>query len=180
VNRPPAEAANAPRVILEGEAPPTRPPAPRLDFGWEQAVAPVPPPRLPSRWSGLGRAAAGLVVLLLGLGALDAANFVLDQFARGTFTGLLTLGVVAAGFGLIASAAWVELRGLLSIRAVDRAREAFARGDLSDPYWEPSEEEEAMLEGTAAERRADSRLGCQVKVTAALDGMLVQLPARQV
>jgi 2Fe-2S ferredoxin len=53
------------------------------------------------------------------------------------------------------------------------------------PPWgerlpQPSEEEEAMLEGTAAERRADSRLGCQVKVTAALDGMLVQLPARQV
>lgn len=118
-----------PRVIVEDEAPP-REPAPRLDFGWEQQVAPVPPPRLPSRWSGLGRAAAGVAVLLLGLGALDAANFVADQFARGAVSGLLTLGVVLAGFGLLASAGWAELRGLLSVRAVDRAREAFARNDL--------------------------------------------------
>ncbi|MBD0273498.1 MAG: DUF697 domain-containing protein, partial [Acetobacteraceae bacterium] len=129
--KPPPPAA--PRVILEDEAPPAAAPrpAPRLDFGWEQAVAPVAPPRLPSRWSGLGRAAAGLALLLLGLGALDAANFVLDQFARGAITGLLTLGVVLGGFGLLASAGWAELRGLLSIRAVDRARQAFARGDAA-------------------------------------------------
>lgn len=126
-----AAAAPGPRVILEDDAPPAASrPAPRLDFGWEQAVAPVAPPRLPSRWSGLGRAAAGLAVLLLGLGALDAANFVADQFARGAVAGFLTLGVAVAGFGLLASAGWAELRGLLSIRAVDRAREAFARGDL--------------------------------------------------
>jgi putative membrane protein len=69
-------------VILEDESPPTivQRPAPRLDFGWEQAVAPVAPPRLPSRWSGLGRAGAGLAVLLLGLGAVDRAR---EAFARG-------------------------------------------------------------------------------------------------
>jgi putative membrane protein len=125
-----APPAAGPRVILGDEASHSRPAAPRLDFGWEQAVAPAAPPRLPSRWSGLGRAAAGLAVLLLGLGALDAANFVFDQFARGAVRGLLTLAVVLGGFGLLASAGWAELRGLLSIRAVDRARGAFARGDL--------------------------------------------------
>lgn len=137
-----------PRVILEDERPPAASarPAPRLDFGWEQAVAPVAPPRLPSRWSGLGRAAAGLAVLLLGFGALDAANFVGDQFARGTVAGLLTLGVALAGFGLLASAGWAELRGLVSIRAVDRAREAFARGDLSTARTEAVRWAEAVPE----------------------------------
>ncbi len=142
----PPTAAAAPRVILEDEAPLSRPAAPRLDFGWEQAVVPVAPPRLPSRWSGLGRAAAGLAVLLLGLGALDAANFVLDQFARGPVSGLLTLGVVLGAFGLLASAGWTELRGLLSIRAVDRAREAFARGDLQTARTEAVRWAEAVPE----------------------------------
>jgi putative membrane protein len=116
-----------PRVILEEDQPQI---APRLDFGWDQAVMPVAPPNPPSRWSGFGRAAAGVVVLGLGLGALEAANFTAAQFARGAVQGWLTLGVVVAGFGLIASAGWAELRGLLSIRAVDRARAAFARGNL--------------------------------------------------
>src|SRR5690348_8783285 len=120
------DAPKGPRIILEDEAQP----APRLDFGWEQAVVPVAPPRLPRRWSGLGRATAGIAVLVLGLSALGVANFVLDQFQRGAVQGWLTLAVAVLGFGLIGSAGWAELRGLLSIRAVDRARAAFARQDL--------------------------------------------------
>ena len=104
--------------------------APRLDFQWEHAVVPVAAPKVPSRWSGLGRAAAGLAVLGLGLAALDATNFVIDQFGRGPVQGWATAGVVVAGFGLLASGAWREVRGLLSIRAVERARAAFAREDL--------------------------------------------------
>ena len=79
MSRPPTtdsvQAPAGPRVILEDEVPPSpsRPAAPRLDFGWEQAVAPVAPPRLPSRWSGLGRAAAGVAVLLVGLLLLRSA-----------------------------------------------------------------------------------------------------------
>jgi putative membrane protein len=119
-------APKGPRVILEDDPRP----AERLEFGWEQAVVPVVQPVPPRRWSGLGRAAIGAGVLVLGLGALDAANFVLDQFARGPVRGWLTLSVAVAGFGLILSAAWAELRGLLGIRAVDRARTAFARGDV--------------------------------------------------
>lgn len=123
-----------PRVILEEEAAP-KAPAPRLDFGWEQAVVPVAGgaaggPR-PRGWSGLGRLAAGAAVLGLGLAALDAANFVAAQFARGAALGWITLAVAVTGFGLIASAGWKELRGLAALRSVDRARAAFARGDLA-------------------------------------------------
>ena len=48
--------------------------------------------------------------------------------------------------------------------------------DRLDP---PSEDEEDMLESTAAERRPSSRLSCQIKVTAELDGLVVAMPARQ-
>lgn len=41
-------------------------------------------------------------------------------------------------------------------------------------------EEDTMLEFTAAERRARSRLSCQIKVTAALEGAVFRLPDRQV
>lgn len=41
------------------------------------------------------------------------------------------------------------------------------------------DEERSMLEFTAAPRRADSRLACQLTVTEALDGLTVELPDRQ-
>lgn len=41
------------------------------------------------------------------------------------------------------------------------------------------EDEEAMLEGTAAERRSVSRLSCQLAMSDALDGILVRVPDRQ-
>ena len=104
--------------------------APRLDFQWEQAVVPVAVPQPRGRWSGFGRAAAGAAVLGLGLAGLDAANFVVDQFGRGPVQGWATLGVVGLGFGLLAGGAWRELRSLAALRAVDRARAAFARQDL--------------------------------------------------
>jgi putative membrane protein len=104
-------------------------PAPRLDFGWEQAVAPVGAPRPARRWSALSLAAAGVSVLLVGLSVLDVANFVADQFARGTWLGVLTLAVALTGYGLIAWGFLRELRGMMSLGAVDRARAAFARGD---------------------------------------------------
>jgi 2Fe-2S ferredoxin len=39
--------------------------------------------------------------------------------------------------------------------------------------------EAEMLDNTAAERRPNSRLSCQIDVTAALDGLVVHLPDRQ-
>lgn len=110
-----------PRVILEDAAP-------RLDFQWEQTVAPIAPPR--RRGLGAGRALAGLALLAGGFAALAAANFVADQIARGPVQGWATLAVVLAGGALLLGGVWAEVRGLAAIRAVDRARAAFARADL--------------------------------------------------
>ena len=53
-----------------------------------------------------------------------------------------------------------------------------------DPTWvaklEPiGDTEDAMLESTAAERLPNSRLSCQIKVTAALNGLIVTTPDSQ-
>ncbi len=49
---------------------------------------------------------------------------------------------------------------------------------FADQLSAPSEGELTMLE-RATERQPGSRLGCQVIVTAALDGMIVRLPEHQ-
>ncbi|KQT12744.1 MAG: 2Fe-2S iron-sulfur cluster-binding protein [Bradyrhizobium sp.] len=41
-------------------------------------------------------------------------------------------------------------------------------------------DEDALLDGTAAERRPTSRLSCQITITPDLDGLVVKLPERQV
>ena len=43
----------------------------------------------------------------------------------------------------------------------------------------PSDDELAMLELTAAERRPGSRLSCQITIAGALDGLVVELPVTQ-
>ena len=43
-----------------------------------------------------------------------------------------------------------------------------------------SEEEDALLDGTASDREPNSRLSCQISVTDELDGLTVNLPERQV
>lgn len=42
------------------------------------------------------------------------------------------------------------------------------------------EDENAMLDTTACPRQPNSRLGCQLEVTKALDGLIVHTPAAQV
>lgn len=42
-----------------------------------------------------------------------------------------------------------------------------------------SDMEDAMLDSTAADRLGTSRLGCEVEVTAELDGLVVNLPSKQ-
>ena len=42
------------------------------------------------------------------------------------------------------------------------------------------DDQEAMLGSTAAERKPNSRLGCQLRVTAKLNGLVVHTPDRQV
>jgi ferredoxin, 2Fe-2S len=41
-------------------------------------------------------------------------------------------------------------------------------------------EEDALLDGAAAERLPNSRLSCQIKITPELDGLVLRLPDRQV
>lgn len=41
-------------------------------------------------------------------------------------------------------------------------------------------DEDDLLEGTAAERRPNSRLSCQIKMTPELHGLVLRLPDRQV
>jgi 2Fe-2S ferredoxin len=53
-----------------------------------------------------------------------------------------------------------------------------------DPAWvdrlpAPSGDELGMLEMTAAERRPESRLSCELRMGEALDGLVVRLPATQ-
>jgi 2Fe-2S ferredoxin len=43
-----------------------------------------------------------------------------------------------------------------------------------------SDDEDALLDGTATDRRPNSRLSCQIKMAPALDGLVVHLPERQV
>jgi ferredoxin, 2Fe-2S len=40
-------------------------------------------------------------------------------------------------------------------------------------------DEDALLDGTAAERRANSRLSCQIRLADGLDGLVLSLPDRQ-
>lgn len=46
------------------------------------------------------------------------------------------------------------------------------------PAMGPSED--GMLEATASERRLSSRLSCQIVLTPALDGLVLEMPASQV
>ena len=41
-------------------------------------------------------------------------------------------------------------------------------------------DEDELLEGVASERLPNSRLSCQIKITEALDGLVLRLPERQV
>ncbi|MBR0714144.1 2Fe-2S iron-sulfur cluster-binding protein [Bradyrhizobium liaoningense] len=43
-----------------------------------------------------------------------------------------------------------------------------------------ADDEDALLDGVAAERRPTSRLSCQIKITPELDGLVLLLPDRQV
>jgi ferredoxin, 2Fe-2S len=42
------------------------------------------------------------------------------------------------------------------------------------------DEENALLDGVAAERQPSSRLSCQIKIERDLDGLVLRLPERQV
>ena len=43
-----------------------------------------------------------------------------------------------------------------------------------------SDQEDALLDGTASERQPNSRLSCQIGITPELDGLVLRLPERQI
>ncbi|SPP99259.1 MULTISPECIES: 2Fe-2S iron-sulfur cluster-binding protein [Bradyrhizobium] len=43
-----------------------------------------------------------------------------------------------------------------------------------------ADDEDALLDGTAAERLPNSRLSCQIDITPELDGLVLRMPERQV
>jgi ferredoxin, 2Fe-2S len=43
-----------------------------------------------------------------------------------------------------------------------------------------SDDEDALLDGAAAERLPNSRLSCQIKITPELDGVVLRVPDRQI
>lgn len=56
----------------------------------------------------------------------------------------------------------------------------YVRPEFADALPEISEDEEEMLDCTTAERTDASRLGCQVRVSTELDGIVVDIPEGQV
>jgi len=51
--------------------------------------------------------------------------------------------------------------------------------EWADRLPPPSDDELGMLDFTAAPRRANSRLSCQIEITPALDGLTLELPETQ-
>jgi 2Fe-2S ferredoxin len=54
-----------------------------------------------------------------------------------------------------------------------------------EPPWQGrlpamTSDEDALLDGAAAERTADSRLSCQIRISPELDGLALRLPERQI
>jgi uncharacterized membrane protein YcjF (UPF0283 family) len=124
-------------TVQERETLPLAPPLPRIEA--EAAEAPRLEPGMPALMAAplaaepgtLRLVLSGALVLALGFAALGSANFVAAQFAQSPALGWLTLGVAAAGFGLIGAGIWREVRGLFALRRVDRLRQAVAAADMA-------------------------------------------------
>ncbi len=103
------------------------PPSPRMELEERPAarlqaetLAELPADLAPPRRAPL--VLAGAATLAAGVGGLSLLNFVLDQFGRAAWLGWTTLGVSAAGVGLIGAGVWREVRALRALRHVDGLR----------------------------------------------------------
>ena len=95
------------------------------------AEPPPPAPEPSPPWGTPALMLAGTGVLLLGFALLGTANFVADQFARAAWLGWVTAGVGAAGFGLVGTGLWRELRALFALGHVDHLRADLVSGDAA-------------------------------------------------
>src|SRR3984893_670967 len=89
----------------------------RLPVAPEPGLTPAPPRGSPSPFAV---ALAGLGILVVGVAAIDLAQFVDGAFAHGAAVGVIAAAAVAAGAG--GAAYWLigELRGLLRPRSAER------------------------------------------------------------
>lgn len=56
----------------------------------------------------------------------------------------------------------------------------YVADEFLDRLVPPDEMEDELLDGTASARAPNSRLSCQITITAALDGLTVRVPETQV
>lgn len=87
-----------------------------------------------------------------------------------------------AGVSLMQVATGVGLSGIVAEcggSAICATCHVYVAPDWAGQLPPPDANELAMLECTAAERRPESRLSCQIAVTAALQGLRVTIPDRQ-
>ena len=55
----------------------------------------------------------------------------------------------------------------------------YVEGELAARVSAPGAGESSMLDSVAAERRPNSRLSCQIKMTPELEGLVLRIPATQ-
>ncbi|RVU14088.1 2Fe-2S iron-sulfur cluster-binding protein [Methylobacterium oryzihabitans] len=90
---------------------------------------------------------------------------------------------VAAGTSLMQAAIAQGIEGIVAEcggNAMCATCHVYVAEDWADRLPPLSDDEDALLDGAAAERRPTSRLSCQITATPELDGLVVSLPDRQV
>ncbi len=94
-----------------------------------QAVM-VPPDAPPKRRMHVATLiGGGLCVLVVGLGSISIADFVVDQFARSAALGGVTAAIALAGGGMVALGTLREVLGLTSLRSVETLRAGLLNAD---------------------------------------------------
>jgi 2Fe-2S ferredoxin len=89
---------------------------------------------------------------------------------------------IAAGQSVMHSAVAAGVRGVVGEcggSAMCATCHVYVDRDWRDRLPTPLAPELEMLECTAAERRPESRLSCQIKMHQGLDGLVLHLPDRQ-
>ena len=90
---------------------------------------------------------------------------------------------VAVGMSLMQGATSNGVDGILAEcggNAMCATCHVYVDPDRLDTLAPMGADEDALLNGTASERRSNSRLSCQLAVTQDFDGLIVSLPERQV
>jgi 2Fe-2S ferredoxin len=90
---------------------------------------------------------------------------------------------VACGTNLMQAAVDANINGIIGEcggAAMCATCHAYVESDPQNALGEMSPVENTMLDCTASERRVNSRLSCQLCVTAGCDGIRIGVPERQI